>query len=330
MPLFTDSDIITAADLAQIDSEVTLVADATKPGLVLEGPGSCCEQAWRECSQKLNSAMQLYSTYLAQPGVTGGHLAAVLNVGVPSRTQPRVRLNQIVAHEWNYAAARSPLQTWMLYVALHLLYRDASSRLGKDRYQEKMERYRADAMNHWRDLLAVGLPTVYQPMEAPGGKHSYRAGTWGVANLSASAGGAAIATNVTVAITWYDSSKYVSQTNNGNAESAPSAILSYTIPAANYLTVDITSLNPPTGAADQVGTAQGTWVPLTATHWNIWAGAAQSDPNAPPVLYLQREGIAIATKTATLTAAPTFSGSVLGQGQWPDLNTVFQNVVMRG
>ena len=328
--LFTDSDIITAADLSQIDSEIQSVASAAKPAIAVEGSGSICEQAWREAGQQLMAAQQLYSTYLAQPGMTSGHLAAVLNVGIPARTQPRIRLNQIVAHDPNYAASKSAVQLWLAYIALWLFYRDASSRLGKDRFEEKMTRYRGDADRAWRWLRATGCPMVYQPMEAPGAKHSFAAGTWSASNLGNTASGSASSTQATVAITWYDSSKYTSQSSNGNAESGPSAVLAYTIPANSVLTVDITSLNPPNGAADPVGTSSGTWLPLNATHWNLWVGPAASDPNATPVLYLQQEGIPIATKTAQLAGAPVLSGSVLRQGQWPDLNIVFQNLVMRG
>jgi hypothetical protein len=322
--LFTDSDIVTSDMLMQIDNEVLTVANSGKPSVSVDGPGSICEQAWRECGQRITSAQQLYSTYLAQPGMTSGHLAAVLNVGIPARTQPRCRLNQIVAHDPNYAASFSAIQLWMIYTALALFFRNASSRLGKDRFEEKMKRFREDAQSQWRQLRATGLPMVYQPMEAPGAKHSYAAGAWGLSNLSSVAGGSSTQQQVAVAITWYDASKYTSQTNKGNAESAPSGVLTYSINPNSTLAVDIASLNPPTGAMDPVGTSSGTWLPLNATHWNIYAGAT------PDAMYLQQGGIPIATKTFTLAGAPVFSGSIMRQGQWADLNIVFQNTVSRG
>src|SRR3954469_9172361 len=101
--LFTDSDVITAADLSQIDGELQSVADTQSS--ILEGSGSLCEQAWRECAQRITAAQQLYSTYLAAPGMSSGHQMAVNNTGIPARTQPRIRLNQIVAHDHNYAAS---------------------------------------------------------------------------------------------------------------------------------------------------------------------------------------------------------------------------------
>ncbi len=129
---------------------------------------------------------------------------------------------------------------------------------------------------------------------------------------------------MSVAITWYDGSKYTSQASKGNAESGPSSIVQFLIPAGKLLMVDISGLNPPAGAADPVGTSSGTWLPLNATAWNIWAGV----PGGP--LYLQKEGVPIATKTWTLAADPVYSGSVLGLGQFSDLNICFQNTVMRG
>lgn len=329
--LFSDSDIVSAINLAAIDSEIAAVANSTKPPISIDGSGGICEQAWRECSHSILSAQQVYSTYLAYPGFTGAHLGAIYNTGIPSVTQGRIRLSQVVAHEAAYAAAASPIQTWLTYTALYMFYRNASSRKGDDRYQEKMDRFRADAQSAWRTLRTLGLPCISRPLEAPGAKHSFRAGTWTAANISSAAGGSTNAVQpLSVAITYYDSSKYVSQSSNGNAESAPSAVVPFSLAALSLLKVDITSLYPPTGTDDPVGVSQGTLTPLTATHWNLWAGPAASDPSAVPTLYLQKEGIPIATKTWTLAADPTFSGSPLGQGQYPDRALTFQNVVMRG
>src|SRR5262249_24368154 len=132
--LFTDSDIVTLDMLQQIDSEIDRVASSAKPPLVVEGAGSCIRQAWQECGSVLLSAQQLYSTYLAQPGMSSAHVAAVMNTGVPARNQPRVKLSQIVAHHPDYAACQSAVQQWMAYHALALLFRNASVRTDKDRY----------------------------------------------------------------------------------------------------------------------------------------------------------------------------------------------------
>src|SRR5438270_392441 len=107
--LFTDNDVIAQADLIRVDSEAPIVATTAQPSILLDGPGSICESAWTECGQKILAAMQTYVSYPAQTGIPANHIAAVRNTGIPSQTQPRVRLNQIVAHEWNYGNAQSPI-----------------------------------------------------------------------------------------------------------------------------------------------------------------------------------------------------------------------------
>lgn len=320
--LFTDSDILTALDLEQIDAESVKTAKIEK--IRTDGPNSIIGLAWKQCAHKLTAAQQLYSTYLAQPGTTSGHLSAVLNVGVPSRNQPRIRLNQIVAHDPDYSNSASALQLWMAYEALALLYADASGRVDEyDRYATKASRFSQEAQKAWRLLRSAGLPMVYQPMEAPGARHSFNPGSWSGANLSTASGGTNAGT-YRIAITWYDASKYVSPANNGNAESGPSEILPITVQAGQAIAVSIAGLNPPNGAPDPVGTSSGTWLPLTATHWNIYVGA-QEGP-----LYLQAQGIPIETTSSALAGDPVLSGTALLKGQWPDLCICFENVVMAG
>lgn len=320
--IFTDSDIVTADALTRLDSEVAAVAKATRPAIVVEGGGSICEQAWAECGRKILGAMQSYVSYPAQTGMPATHIAAVTNVGVPARTQARIRLNQIVASDTQYAGMQSQVELWMVYHALYLLYRDASSRVDNDRYQEKMERYQRASLDAWRGLKTEGLPMLYQPLEAPGAKHGFSAGTWSASSVAGVATGNQ---TVRVALTYCDATRgYVSQSSKGNAESGPSAIATVVVAADNVLQVDISGLNPPSGVSDPTGLAQGAWTPLTATHWNLWAGAADGP------LYLQEELIPIATKTFTLPGDPVLSGSIVGNGQYADLNLVFLNMVMRG
>lgn len=327
MSLFTDSDIVTSATLIQMDSEVTLVAKATKQFITLEGPGSICEQAWQECGRKILQAMQSYVSYPAQTGMPASHIAAVTNVGVPARTQSRVRLHQIVSGDSQYDGMKSQLELFVAYHALYLFFRDAASRVSEDRYEKKMNRYRDAAAEAWRGLRTEGLPMVYQALAAPGAKHSLNSGTWGTDNLSATVDGGTLtdALTVQVAVTYCDTGRgYVSQPSNGNAESGPSAVASIIIPAGKVLTVDISSLIPSTGVMDAVGLSQGAWTPLNATHWNLWIGGETG------ALYLQVERIPITTKTVTLSGDPLLSGSVLRGGQYPDLNLVFMNIAMRG
>ncbi len=325
MSLFTDSDVSSSLTLQRLDSEILTVAASVKPPILIDGPGGICEAGWQECGRKILQAMQSYVSYPAQTGMPATHIAAVVNVGVPARTQSRVRLNQIIATEPTYAAMDSQIERWVQYYALYLFYRDASGRLGKDRFEDKMVRYDQEATKAWARLRTEGLPMIYRPLEAPGAKHGFGAGKWGLSNVSTVTGGSNSAQQPGfVAITYYDSSLYVSQTNNGNAESGPSALVPYQIDVDQLLHVDITSLNPPTGMADPVGLSQGTVSPLNATHWNLWAGTSSD------TLFLQQEGIPIATRSFTLSGDPVATGPTMGRGQFASLNQVFLNLVNRG
>jgi hypothetical protein len=321
--LFTDSDIVSSSiDLAQIDSEVASVAAATKPVITLDGPGSICAQAWRECGGKIIAGMQMYTATFTAVGVGGYHQAAVNYIGGPPRNQGRTRLNQIVATESQYANSASALQRWMTYKALELFYRDASARMKQDRLQTKYDRYVKDGDFAWRQLRQIGLPWLAQPMEAPGALHGANAGIWSTANLS-SVAGSGTGQALQVAITYYDASKYIAEGNTFNAESGPSAILPYVQAADTVLQVSIASLNPPNGVMDQVGLSESSWTPLNATHYNLFVGAA-----AGP-LFLQF-ATPIGTKIATLPGDPVLSGPTLGVGQWPDQNLCWLTVVSRG
>jgi hypothetical protein len=334
--LLVDSDIIGVAALTLVDSEVATVAATAVPAITVDGPGSICEQAWSECSQTILAAMQSYVSVPAQSGA-GYHTAAVQNTGVPARTQARVRLNQIVATDPYYSVSQSPLQTWMAYHALAMFYRDASARFKQDRFKDKFTRYAQEADFKWRRLRSTGLPMVYNPLEAPGAKHAFRAGVWGAANVTASAGGTNPAAQpILVAITWYDGSLYTSRLTppagdidpQHNAESGSSLVLPFVIPIDNFLTVSIASLNPPTGYPDPVGLSSGTWTPRNATNWNIYAGLVPA-ANVPATLYLQQEGIPIATKQVTLAADPIYIAPVLSLGQYSDIPLAFLNLAMR-
>jgi hypothetical protein len=322
MSLFSDTDVVTAAMLAQVDSEVAAIAAASKPSILLDGPGSICELAWRECGGMFLAAHQMYTPVFTAIGVSGGHQAAVNNIGSPARNQSRSRLNQIVATESQYANSSSAVQRWVTYKALELFYRDASTRVKQDRLGVKYDRFVEDTDFAWRQLRQIGLPWLAQPMEAPGAKHGANAGTWTAANLTAVAG-PGTARILQVAITYYDGSRYIAEGNTFNAESGPSVILPMIMAAGTVLQVSIASLNPPTGVMDQVGLSEPAWTPLNATNWVLWIGIAGGP------LYWQA-ALPIAQQTFTMPGDPVLSGAMLGTGQNPDANLTFQRVIGRG
>lgn len=304
MALFTDEDFVSLADMLAIDPEVSDVADAES--IVVEGDGGVIRQAWDECANVLLDKMQAFGG-----AIEGG------------RNSAQVFLTQIVASDV-YARKQSALQRWLLYSALMLFYRAAGNRVSNDRYAEKHGQYSEDIKRHWKVLWRRGLPIVLEPLPCPGSLHERNAGTWDQAAVSAVAGGSATLATYEVAVTYVDGSRYATPASKGNAESGPSRILAYTVPANYLLRVDISGLVAPDGTAYQRTPADGAFGLLKATGWNIYAGL----PGQP--LYLQNASpVAIGTKVHTLAGAPMLSGYALDPGQVPDANFTFYNLIER-
>jgi hypothetical protein len=329
LALFTDSDVVTVADLSAIDAEIVAAAASAAPGspIVLSGDGSIIRQAWSEVGVMILEDQQLYNTYYGYQSTPGGAAYAVSIVGTAGRSQARLRLNQIVV-DFSYGNVISAMKQWIAYYALYLFYRDASVRKSvkkEDRLSDKRDMFEIMAKKRRSNIRNIGIPFVAQMMECPGALHAFNPGTWGAANLSNVTLGSATQQIVFVAITYIDRSLYGGPgILNLNGESGPSAKLQFTITANSVLGVSIASLIPPNGVDDPVGTADGLWVPLNATGWNVYVGASAT------VMYLQNATpIPIATKTYQLAAAPVLSGTLLGTGQFSNLNLVFARTINR-
>lgn len=311
--LFTDDDVLSTADLVALDAEVTDVAAAED--LVVEGDGGILRQAWQECANELLGRMEAFGGELVFTG--GGR-------GSMGGTRSRVYLTQIVATD-AYARKLSALQRWMLYQALVLFYRAATNRTVNDRHALKLAQYAADAKQHWKALWRRGLPVVAEPLPCPGALHEWGAGDWDGAAVTGVAGGGAPEATYTLAVTWVDESRYQSPAAKGNAESAGSRVLAYTLPANELLRVSIAGLRPPDGAPAARTPADGAFRTLSATGWNLYVGAAEGP------LYLQNASpVPVGTADYTLPAAPVLAGAMLDPGQVPDVNFTFQNVLQRG
>lgn len=306
--------------LEALEPEVREVAGGQQ--IALTGSNSIIRSAWDESADQLLEHMDAFGGYVSVTGF--GTNAGMVSYGL-GVSRPRVFLSQIVATESEYANRVPVLQRWMLYRALQLLYRTASQRLVHDRYQTKADEYAAETKNRWRSLWVKGLPIVMMPLAAPGAIHEVNTGTWADSNLSAVPSGAAAAATYEVAITYIDGTRYLRPTSRGNAESGPSAILTFDVPASNVLRLDITSLNPPTGVRPETTYfANGVLNPLAASGWNVYAGAPGGS------LYLQNSSpISIATKTYALAGAPTLTGNALQPGQVQDANFAFARILHR-
>lgn len=312
--LFTDSDVLSAGDLAALDAEVAEVAAAED--LIIDGEGSILRQAWEECANEILARMEAFGGHLVFAG--GG------SWGGRTGTQSRVYLTQIVASD-AYARKLSALQRWVLYRALVLFYRAAMNRTVNDRHALKMAQFESDARRHWKALWSRGLPVVWEALPCPGALHEWNAGAWDGANLEGVPGGADPERTYTVAVTWVDGSRYQSATAKGNAESGPSQVLAYTLPANELLRVDIGTLHPPDGRPGARTPADGAFRTLTATGWNVYVGAAEGP------LYLQNgTPLPVGETVYSLPGAPLLAGAVLDPGQVPDTNFTFQNVLQRG
>ena len=288
---------------------------ATTEGITLDGDG-IIRQAWEECAGQLLRYMEAFGGgQYEQYGTARWR---------PASARSRMFLSQIITHS-PHASTRSPLERWLAYAALHLLYRSASGRVDVDRYEAKRKRFEQDIKRQWHMLWTAGLPVVYEPLACPGATHERDAGAWTSAALTTNAGGTSPQRVVDVAITWVDTTNgYVSPAAKGNGESGPSPLLVITIPVNSRVTASIAALTPPTGLSYATSGADGTLRTRKATHWNVYLGLTGG------TLYLQNASpIAIAT-TSYEVQTPSFSGYTLEPGQKPEANLPFEATLQRG
>ena len=322
--LWTDGYFVTQADLAVIDPEVPDVASVE--AITVNGAGGIVGQTISECAMFIVANMQRFGGYLSSGLVSGNHLAAVFNTGGPGVNRTRIIMGQVVADD-SYVPV---VKQWVTYKALVNFYRAASARTLEERYKSKMEQFERDTRwQYWPNLKNIGIPVVYRPLAAPGAVLERGAGTWSSGNVSLATAAGATGGAFSVAITWVDQSQYLNQAtllNRGNAESAPSAVLAATPMTNQGISVNLSGLTPPNGAANPANLAQAITSPLTATAWNVWIGLASGGP-----MYLQNSTpIPITTTTYTLGHDPSLSGYTVGTGQYADNYLTVQDTVQRG
>jgi hypothetical protein len=305
MPLFTDSDHVTQADLQAIDAELPQVASAQK--LSLEGPLGIIRANWDECSGIMDRALGQRNLSGVDP-VIAWHTNRIRKIG----------LNQITLAP-QYANSVSPWKRWLIYEALRRCYRAATQRnANNDRFQLKFEQYGEDADAAWRRACSFGLPVVFAPISAPGALHDLGAGVWSTSNLiSISQSPSTSDRTIYCAITW------VASAASSNGESAGSEVVSISLTASQGVRVSIAGLNPP-GSSTHPSSRAGAYYPTgKASHWNVYAG---SDPAS-----LCRQNltpIPVTTQTYDLTGALA-AGVLLGDGQTYDTLEPLTNIIYR-
>lgn len=324
--LWTDRrSLIDATYLGRIDSEVSSIAKDDEIS-VEDKIALSCEEALMD----LNSRIEAFSGgFFVGGDISLNHIAAVMNTGTRAQVTQRVLPSQIVVSGIN--GSTSPLSRWIASHALYSFYRDAMNRGGKDRLKAKMDLYFLEVQKFFTSQLAsYGLPVVLNPLACPAAELEGNSGCWNNDNLSQTPNVACtLAEQVTVVVTYCDASSfelYQSAIRKNNAESHPSKQAQLALTTGNALTVDISSLNPPTGEQHP-----STWqvcriTPLKATGWNVYVSTAVSNGR----LILQNSSpILISTTSYTLPADPLTIGPVVGFGQYEDRRLTMPNIRQR-
>jgi hypothetical protein len=311
--LFVDREPIQLADLETVEPGIHAVCTTEKIPLD-GGPDTFLRHIAGECANRIATAMTAMTSYPSNGDLNGNHLAIVFSA-YGTRNVPRIHLAQLCLNP-RIRGTWSPLKSWLVYCALERIYvtawnRRTSAKGGPDKYETKAVVYAGKAANAWAELTASGLPIVWQPLPAPGAWHE-DSGTWGTASLSSTSGASELGGTFRVQVTW-TSAEYTSAAVRANAESHPSPEAVLEIPAGNRLSIDISSLTPPSGFDFQAqGYSQGVYFPRAATGWNVYVNGVLQ--NAVP--------IPVATKSHSLAGDPNALGVKVSTGQYPDIYSV--------
>ncbi len=317
--LFTDGNFITPTLLDSIDGEFSLVATAQDVD-----PLAFITEAVNSAGGEFTADIQNFSGYLVGVGVGANHQMAVVNVLTGAINRPRALLNQIPAIEPN--PTRTAFRRWVQFYVLYEFYLAMSWRTTIDRYELKAGHFLTQKRRAYENLKGNGFPIVISPLPCPGALMEYNPGVWAMGNVTAVAGGASPApVAYDVAITWCSLPAYVSSINQGNAESAGAVTQTVAVPGAHVVSVSIVGLNPPSANVNPaIGTAQGIYSPLPATHWNVYVGLSGG------TLYLQNNApIPVGTTSYTLAGAPLLTGFPINAGQSANYDFSFQNILWR-
>lgn len=312
--IWTDRVFITAEELTRVDSEVPEVV--TAEGITMGGPNGLIRGAIEEAGDELMKYLVGFGGFLGSGDVSANHSWAVQNTGVGTMVRHKALPCQVIvsgdtAESWNN------IHRWASFWALQIFYRNAFNRTVKDRYEGKMRYYKSELVRRITpSLWGLGIPVVNGPLAAPGATFERDAGTWDSSNLSLVAGSGTATTMKDVVVTYVDMGAplpYVDSSDRGNSESHQSEIVQITPTSGNVISVNISSLNPPTGRQHPSQQIKCVIPMRRATHWNVYAGEADG------TLYLQNAApIAITTTSFDFPGNPLTSGPKPGLGQYAD------------
>ena len=334
--LWTDALFITVDDVARLDGGAAQVV--TDESISGSGNYSYIRGAIEEATQELTKMSVAFGGYLSTGDVSPNHTAAVLNIGLGNAVRYKALPSQVVVSGIGPFSSNH-IKQWATAYAVMYLYRNASNRTVKDRYEAKMRFFKSELDRRLRpSIIGLGLPLVIQPIAAPAAIFERNSGTWGASNLSPISQTGPAGGTFDVAITYVnqgqplgfnasqnnwqsfrvtgfnaDATKYVSSLLPGNAESNPSTTLTTTVAADHVLGVSIASLTPPNGYQDPSTRILCVVIPLAATGWNVYVGPSGG------VLTLQNATpIPIWTTSYQLALNPTTTGVPVGVGQYAD------------
>ncbi len=334
--LWTDALFITPDDVARVDGGAAQVVD--DENIAGTGNYSYIRGAIEEVTQELTKMSVAFGGYLSTGDVSPNHTAAVLNIGLGNAVRYKALPSQVVVSGVGPFSSNHVKQ-WATMYAVMYLYRNASNRTVKDRYEAKMRFFKAEIDKRLRpSIIGLGLPLVIQPLAAPAAIFERNSGTWGPSNVTTASQGGTSGGTYDVAITYVnqgqptgfnasangftsfvvtgylpDATKYVSFSSPGNAESNPSFVQTINVSPNDSVNVDITSLRPPNGYQDPSTRILCVVIPLAATGWNVYAG-----PTGEILTLQNATPIPIWTTSYQLPADPTTTGVPVGVGQYAD------------
>lgn len=316
--LWTDRDFINTADLLSVDPEMSEIAAAEN--MVLEGSNSVCRRGIEEAGAFLERKLVNFGSLASSGDLSLSHLAAVFNTGGHSTQRRKFSLEQVVVSGRN-SEYWSEIKTWVAVTVLCVAYRTAMNRSSNDRYEHKYDRFgKMLREQSWPTVKKLGIPILQQPLPSPEAIQGFNPGTFSAADVS----GSGNAGEWSVAVTYVDSTKYVSSINPVNGESHPSVEKIVTTASSEVIRVDITNLNPPTGVLQNEARARGFSISRKATHWNVYAG-----PSGGAMTLQNSSPISLDTKTYTLAGDPSTTGKVAGLGQYPEAYLTIMDSIQR-
>src|SRR5688572_16085637 len=161
-----------------------------------------------------------------------------IGVELLAATVPQMSgIGQVASFTLDQVVTTDALRLWHTFQTLATVYRDAYNRKVNDKYLPKWQEYQSLAKWAANLYFNIGVGLVMLPLAAPAKP-----------DVASSAGGSLPETLSFVRITWTDIQ---------GSESAPSPVVSFTVPANELLTVSVAALEKPERAAG----------------WNVYAGA---------------------------------------------------------